>query len=184
MVEKKKWSTWERAVPIKQPDHIKSSEYSEQVPFKPSYEQINEPVSMFKLIAMDYARQWHEEKKQLKEIIITAKEQPYLQRRYVIRGLLRKLVVTQIEEKRFIMKRFMNIPSRYKSEKQTPKIIPKKVEEDNESSDKSVSIVTPCSSYTNLLSLDGKETSDQSTPTSCSSSCHKNSCGCVTIKGI
>ncbi|KAK9510190.1 hypothetical protein O3M35_005027 [Rhynocoris fuscipes] len=105
MMSQKKVQKWKRAVPIKRPDNIISSDFSETIPFRPSYDEKKVPVDMFRLLSMDYARQWHIEKQEIKEVIVISNEPVFLQRRYVIRGLLRRLQKAQMDQQHFAKKK-------------------------------------------------------------------------------
>lgn len=60
---------------------------------------------MFKLMSYDYAREWFAAKQKIKEVIVASNEAVFLQRRYVIRGMLRKKNEILQPEKRFVMKK-------------------------------------------------------------------------------
>ncbi|RZF39544.1 hypothetical protein LSTR_LSTR001065 [Laodelphax striatellus] len=87
--KQKKPGKLQRIPHIKPQNGIISSDFVDFKPMVPSY--IKEKPNMFLLLSMEYARQWHSEKNvHEKSINDEKREEEYVSRKYVKKGLNRK----------------------------------------------------------------------------------------------
>uniref|UniRef100_A0A0A9Y2N0 Phosphopantetheine adenylyltransferase n=1 Tax=Lygus hesperus TaxID=30085 RepID=A0A0A9Y2N0_LYGHE len=102
---------WTPRVMAHPKNHIKSSDYEESVPFEPPY--MREPEDMQMIMSHSYAKKWNQEKTTFKQKLLEIKNENtvFLMRRYVVRGLGKKLKELELARR---------VPSRIKVGKKVP----------------------------------------------------------------
>jgi len=109
---KKKKLLWEPTKMAKPKDNLISSDYANADRFQPECEKGE--TNMFHLLAMEYGRMWkHERETNWGVVLLATQDDGFLQRRYVIRGLLKKKQKQDTKEP-FKMKKFQNVQSKIK----------------------------------------------------------------------
>ncbi|KAF6207568.1 hypothetical protein GE061_016015 [Apolygus lucorum] len=129
---------WTPTVMIRPKNHIRSSDYVDAVAFVPPY--MKEPEDMQMIMSHSYAKKWNQEKTQFKQKLLEIQNENavYLMRRYVVRGLGRKMRNLELAKR---------VPSRVKVGKKVPFAVRLRPPEDisSKSQEKSTAASKPTS---------------------------------------
>ncbi|XP_073998728.1 uncharacterized protein isoform X2 [Rhodnius prolixus] len=112
----KKWK-WESSKMLKPRDTFASSEFSELVPFRPSFEKDKSHPNMFDVLSMEFERIWRRELDEvLRAPVIDKDESVHILIRPQIMKK-KKTIKSDVERSKplFYMKKFLKVPARVNS---------------------------------------------------------------------
>uniref|UniRef100_A0A224XZQ0 Uncharacterized protein n=1 Tax=Panstrongylus lignarius TaxID=156445 RepID=A0A224XZQ0_9HEMI len=128
-----KW-IWEMSKIAKHQDTLASSEYSDVVPFRPSFEHDKSHPDMFDLLSMEYARVWERELEYARSIPLVQKDEstPILIRPQIMKRRIKANVDDEYIKPMFFIKKFLKVPARVNSFRSTDDEVWNKMKSDKQ----------------------------------------------------